>query len=492
MPFKKIGLSDELVQGILATGYTAPTEIQSEVIPHAIQGHDIIGCAQTGTGKTAAFVLPILNRLTDEKAKSKSKRKRFVQALILTPTRELAVQIEEAIAEYGRFLHLKALSIYGGVNIQRQIDKLRRGVDIVVATPGRLMDHMDRETINLSRLKVFVIDEADRMFDMGFVNDVKKIVSVLPEKRQTLLFSATMPEAVRKLTEGIQNKPIKIQIGKQHNPIETVTQHIYRMQREFKMDLLMHMLKEEQMYSTLIFSRTRYGADKISRRLSKAGIKSVAIHSNRTQAQRQQALDGFKQGKYQVMVATDIAARGIDVEGLSHVINYDVPTYAEDYVHRIGRTGRAMQTGDAITLVSSEEHKYLKKIEEFTGLKMKPKRYLGFDHRKIDKTKEDNSGHEEKESNHKTRSRSEKAKKRRKSNAETSNWSDERQSKKKRPTTRSNSEGGGKKRSNSQGGKKKANSQGNKRNDQGPGGKKKKRPHKKRRPNKKRRPLSDD
>ena len=374
MPFKSLGLSDPLVQGILATGYTAPTQIQSEAIPAALEGRDLVGCAQTGTGKTAAFVLPLLYRLSQKQAG----RKRAIKALVLTPTRELAVQIERSVQDYGRFLHLKTLTIYGGVNIQGQLHALRRGVDIVVATPGRLLDHMQRESINLSRVEVLVLDEADRMFDMGFIHDVRKIISAVPNKRQTLLFSATMPAEVKKLTESILNNPKKISIGKQNNPIELVTQHVYTVEKRQKVEMLLHLIQTGQMYSVLVFSRTKYGADKIARRLAKMGIKTVAIHSNRTQNQRLSALDGFRSGKYQVMVATDIAARGIDIDGISHVINFDIPAFAEDYIHRIGRTGRAAATGDAISFVSSEENNYLQKIEKFIGKRFHIEKCPGF------------------------------------------------------------------------------------------------------------------
>lgn len=374
MPFKTFGLSDPLVQGILATGYTAPTEIQSQAIPAAIKGSDIIGCAQTGTGKTAAFVLPILDRLSHERVG----RKRTVRSLILTPTRELAVQIERSILGYGRFTDLKALAVYGGVSINNQITALRRGVDIVVATPGRLIDHIERRTIELGRIEVLVLDEADRMLDMGFVNDVRRIVGPLPKKRQTMLFSATISREVKSLAADMLKSPKVIQIGRPRNPIDTITQHIYAVEKALKMDLLLHMIEDWRMFSVLVFSRTKYGADKISRRLKRVGVIAVSIHSGRTQNQRQRALDGFRSGKYQVMVATDVAARGIDVEGISHVINYDVPTHAEDYVHRIGRTGRAEATGDAITFVSSEEQKYLREVGKFIGRKLKAQKCRGF------------------------------------------------------------------------------------------------------------------
>jgi len=379
MSFKIFGLSDPLVQGILATGYTAPTEIQSQVIPAAIEGRDVIGCAQTGTGKTAAFVLPILDRLCHEKAG----KKKVVKALILTPTRELALQIEKSILGYGRFLDLHVLAVYGGVSIQTQLSALRRGIEIVVATPGRLMDHMQRKTIDLRHIEVLVLDEADRMLDMGFINDVRKIVGTLPVKRQTMLFSATISREVKELAAGILKSPEMIQIGRQ-NPVETITQHVYSVDKTRKTDLLLHMLEKGQMYSVLVFSRTKHGADKISQRLKRAGVLSVAIHSGRTQGQRQRALDGFKAGQFQVMVATDIAARGIHIDGISHVVNFDVPAYAEDYVHRIGRTGRAAATGDAVTFVCRDEEKYLRNIEKFIGRNFQTEICEGFSSTKPD------------------------------------------------------------------------------------------------------------
>ncbi len=374
MAFRTFGLSDPLVQGILATGYTAPTEIQSRAIPAAIAGGDIIGCAQTGTGKTAAFVLPLLDRLSRQNG---SRKQPAIRSLILTPTRELAVQIERSVNGYGRFLNLKTQAVYGGVSIDNQISALRRGVDIVVATPGRLIDHIERGTINLGSVSVLVLDEADRMLDMGFINDVRRIVGSLPQKRQTLLFSATISPEVRSMAGNMLQSPTVIQIGRPRNPIDTISQHFYEVDKSQKMDLLLRIINDWQMYSVLVFSRTKYGADKISRKLKKAGLVAVSIHSDRTQNQRQRALDGFRSGRYHIMVATDIAARGIDVEGISHVINYDVPTHAEDYVHRIGRTGRAAATGDAITFVSSEERKYLQSVGKFIGRKIKTQKCEG-------------------------------------------------------------------------------------------------------------------
>jgi ATP-dependent RNA helicase RhlE len=379
MSFSKLGLSDQLVQGILATGYTAPTAIQTRAIPLAVAGRDIIGCAQTGTGKTAAFVLPMLNHLT--KAPGHAGH-RHTRALVLTPTRELAQQVEDFVTTYGRFTTLQSLAVYGGVNMENQIKRLRRGVDIVIATPGRLLDHINRKTIDLSRVEVLVLDEADRMFDMGFIQDVRTIIGRIPAKRQTLLFSATMSKEIKALVASIQHNPELIEVGEQQRPVEAIRQTFYTVEQDTKLSLLLHILQTQTLDSVLVFSRTKHGADKISRRLEKNGVKSIAIHANRTQAQRQRALAGFKQRQYTVLVATDIAARGIDVEGISHVINFDTPAFAEDYVHRIGRTGRASLSGDAITFVSNQERKYLKSIEYFVGKKYELKRYPGFDHTK--------------------------------------------------------------------------------------------------------------
>jgi ATP-dependent RNA helicase RhlE len=378
MPFKKIGLCDELVQGILATGYTAPTEIQAEAIPIAIAGRDMIGCAQTGTGKTAAFVLPILNRIANNPTMGK---KRVIRALIITPTRELAMQIDNSVKGYGRFMKLKSLAVYGGSAMDKQIRTLRSGIDIMAATPGRLIDHINRGTVSLSNVEVLVLDEADRMLDMGFIEDITTISQKLSKSRQTLLFSATMSKQVVKLTKNLQKNPKILQIGKQHNPIETITQHIYPVGSDQKMDLLLFMLKRQQMYSVLIFSKTKRGADKICRRLKQNDIKAESIHSDRTQRQRIKAIEGFKSGKFNVMVATDVAARGINIEGISHVFNYDVPAYAEDYVHRIGRTGRAEATGDAITFVSYDEIPYIRKIERFIDQRFKEEYYDGFEYK---------------------------------------------------------------------------------------------------------------
>jgi ATP-dependent RNA helicase RhlE len=378
MPFTSLGLSDPLIQGILATGFTAPTEIQSRAIPVALAGNDIIGAAQTGTGKTAAFVLPILHHLAQER----HTRSRHCRALILTPTRELAHQIENAVTSYGRFLQMRTLALYGGTNMQNQLKHLQRGVDIVIATPGRLLDHLHRKSINLGHVEIVVFDEADRMFDMGFINDVQRIVSHVPSERQTMMFSATMSKEVRGLMSAIQKQPVLIEIGERRSPVSSVRQTFYTVPQGRKMELLLFMLERKEFDSVLVFSRTKHGADNISHRLGRSGIKSVAIHSNRTQAQRQRALGGFRHGEYRVLVATDVAARGIDVEGISHVVNYDIPHFPEDYIHRIGRTGRASATGDAITFVGGEETKHLNNLERFTGKRYEVLKYPGFDYSK--------------------------------------------------------------------------------------------------------------
>lgn len=373
MPFSQLGLHDRLVQGVRAAGFDAPTTIQSQAIPRVLAGNDIVGLANTGTGKTAAFVLPMLHRFS-----SNTNARRAVRGLVLTPTRELARQIEDSIALMGRFTNVSALSVYGGTGMEKQIQRLRRGVDVVVATPGRLLDHLNRRTIDLSAIEYLVVDEADRMFDMGFIRDVRKIVSHTPHQRQTLLFSATMPESIRHLTQVIQKNPELIQVGETANPAAGITQYFYAVAPEQKLSLLAHILEKEKMESVLVFSRTKHGADKVSGRLERKGFATTAIHSNRTQSQRQHALAGFKQGRYRILVATDIAARGIDVEGISHVINFDTPMAPEDYIHRVGRTGRAEKNGDAITFVSNAERKYFLRIQQMLGKKMELKARLDF------------------------------------------------------------------------------------------------------------------
>ncbi|MDH4069759.1 MAG: DEAD/DEAH box helicase [Ignavibacteria bacterium] len=374
MGFTIFGLSDQLLQGVRDAGYSVPTPIQSLTIGPVLEGKDVIGCAQTGTGKTAAFVLPILHRLSAVKPAGR----RMPRALVLTPTRELAQQVQDAVREYGRRTPIRSVAVYGGVGMEPQISLFRKGVDIIVATPGRLIDHMERGTVDLSKIETVVLDEADRMLDMGFIKDMKKILHRLPEKRQTLLFSATFSNEIASLSSQFLRDPEKVSVGERRNPAESVTQHFYAAQPGSKAELLRHIIEKEAMESVLVFSRTKHGADKIARRLEKSGVSTTTLHSNRTQGQRQRSLDGFKAGRYRVLVATDIAARGIDVDGISHVVNYDIPQYAEDYIHRIGRTGRAGATGDAITLVGPAERQYLRRIESFIGKQCHVKGYAGF------------------------------------------------------------------------------------------------------------------
>lgn len=376
MTFKTLGLSEELLQGVLAAGYSSPTPIQAAAIPAACSGRDMIGCAQTGTGKTAAFVLPMLNNLSDNKP---PRGGRPVRALVVTPTRELALQVEEAVTIYGKFSRHRSTTIYGGVGMGQQIRELRRGVDIIVATPGRLLDHMNRGNIDLSEVEILVLDEADRMLDMGFINDIKKIVAQTPKHRQTLLFSATMSSDVQSFARTILSRNAEtIVLGESRNPAETVVQHACSVSQHQKMDLLLHVLQSEKVDSVLVFSRTKRRADSITKKLSKQGFAVTALHSNKSQNQRQRALDGFKRGTFQIMVATDIAARGIDVDTISHVINYDTPNQAEDYIHRIGRTGRAEASGDAITFVANDEVSYLRNIEKHTGQRLNRRVYDDF------------------------------------------------------------------------------------------------------------------
>jgi len=374
MGFTKLGLSDQLLQGVRSAGYETPTPIQTLAIRPVLEGKDVIGCAQTGTGKTAAFVLPILDRISQN---GKSQR-RHPRCLVLTPTRELALQVHNAFRDYGKHTSVKLATVYGGVGMEPQIRLLGRGVDVVVATPGRLLDLMQRSAIDLSLVETMVLDEADRMLDMGFINDVKKILQRLPAERQTLLFSATISDEISALARQFLKNPEVLTVGERRNPAETVVQHFYSVRPDMKAPLLLHILEKEKMESVLVFSRTKHGADKIARRLGRKGISSSALHSNLTQGQRQRALDGFKEGRHRVLVATDIAARGIDVEGISHVVNYDIPRYAEDYIHRIGRTGRAGASGDAITLVGPEERQFLKRIETFVGKRLAVAAYPGF------------------------------------------------------------------------------------------------------------------
>jgi ATP-dependent RNA helicase RhlE len=377
MPFRSLGLDDRIFRAVQEAGYTEPTPIQAAAIPEILAGHDLIGIAQTGTGKTAAFTLPMLDLLARRGAGAGQARTR---TLVLAPTRELVAQIHENVSAYAKHLPLRVATVFGGVSERPQIQALRTGVDLVIATPGRLMDLMGQRAADFSALEFLVLDEADRMLDMGFLPSIRKIVKALPQKRQTLLFSATLSREIEALTHDFQRHPKTVQIGRRSNPAETVTQLAYEVPKHLKPALLVHLLQDPQMNMVLVFSRTKHGADKIARKLDQAGITSATLHSNRSQNQRLRALKAFKDGEVRVLVATDIAARGIDVDGISHVVNFDFPMHSEDYVHRIGRTGRAQAIGDAISFISSEDHGPLKSLERFIGRGITRKRAEGFDY----------------------------------------------------------------------------------------------------------------
>src|ERR1017187_7866693 len=377
MPFQVLGLDPKILQAVKEAGYTEPTPIQLAAIPPILAGHDLIGIAQTGTGKTAAFTLPMLTRLASVIGDG---RQRGTRALVLAPTRELALQIEENIKIYGKHLPFRVATIFGGVGEHPQINALRAGTPIIVACPGRLMDLMQRRYADFSQLQYLVLDEADRMLDMGFLPSIRQIVRSLPQKRQTLLFSATLSKEIETLTHEFQHAPKLVQIGRRANPAETVTQLVYEVPKHLKTALLVHLLKEPAMNMVLVFSRMKHAADRLARQLDQAGIKTATLHSNRSQNQRLKALKDFKDGVVRVLVATDIAARGIDVDGISHVVNYDFPMHSEDYVHRIGRTGRAHAVGDAISFVTPEDHSALRSLERFIGRGIVRKRSEGFNY----------------------------------------------------------------------------------------------------------------
>ncbi|MEP7015724.1 MAG: DEAD/DEAH box helicase [Verrucomicrobiota bacterium] len=377
MPFRALQLSPPVLKAIQEAGYTEPTPIQLAAIPEVMAGRDVIGIAQTGTGKTAAFVLPILTKLTD--ASSNGKR-HGLRVLIVAPTRELVVQIEENVRAYAKHLPLRMATVFGGVSERPQIEALRSGVDLVVATPGRLIDLMGQRQTNFSGIEFLVLDEADRMLDMGFLPPIRQIVKALPKERQTLMFSASLSREIEKLTHEFQKSPKVIEIGRRANPAETVTQFVYDVRTHLKPALLLHLLADPKFDTVLVFTRTKHGADRIARRLEGSGIKTGTIHSNRSQNQRLRALKDFKSGAVRVLVATDIAARGIDVDGISHVVNYDFPMHSEDYVHRIGRTGRAHAVGDAISFVTPEDQGQLRSLERFIGRGIVRKKAEGFDY----------------------------------------------------------------------------------------------------------------
>ena len=375
MSFSNLGLCAELLRAIKEEGYTTPTPIQAKSIPVILSKKDVLAAAQTGTGKTAGFTLPLLQRLKTAYNKDK---KSHVRALILTPTRELAAQVAQSVETYGKYLPFKSAVIFGGVGINPQISLLKKGVDIVIATPGRLLDLISQNCLDLTKVEFFVLDEADRMLDMGFINDIKKVLAILPKERQNLLFSATFSEDIRKLADGLLNSPVLIETAVANSTSHKVEQTVHLVDRERKKELLLHLVNKNNWKQVLVFTRTKHGANKLSEALVKDGITSAAIHGNKSQGARTKALDDFKAGNVRVLVATDIAARGIDIDNLPHVINFELPNIAEDYVHRIGRTGRAGNTGEAISLVCIDEHDYLWGIEKLIKQKIRKIETIGF------------------------------------------------------------------------------------------------------------------
>ena len=375
MKFTELGLNEHILRAIKDQGYDTPTPIQAQAIPVVLEGKDVLAGAQTGTGKTAGFTLPLLERLSKS---PKPKGKRPVRALVLTPTRELASQVAESVRDYGKYLPFKSTVIFGGVSINPQIHTLKNGVDIVIGTPGRLLDLMNQRALDLREVEYLILDEADRMLDMGFIHDIKKILKVLPAKRQNLLFSATFSNEIKKLADGLLNNPTLIEVARTNATSAAVEQIVYPVDKARKREMLTHLIKENDWKQVLVFTRTKHGANRLADQLDKDGITSAAIHGNKSQNARTKALSQFKDGKVKVLVATDIAARGIDIDQLSQVVNYELPNISEDYVHRIGRTGRAGNTGQAVSLVCVDEHEYLRGIESLTKNKITKVQIKGF------------------------------------------------------------------------------------------------------------------
>ncbi len=362
MSFESLGLMPELIRAVSEKSYNSPTPIQSQAIPMILDGRDLMGGAQTGTGKTAGFTLPLLQRLMSSD-KSEQQGKRVIRALILTPTRELAAQVAESVHLYGKYLPLKSTVIFGGVKINQQIQKLRQGVDILIATPGRLLDHVDQRTVDLSKVDILVLDEADRMLDMGFIRDIRKVLAIIPKQKQTLLFSATFSDEIKRLSSGLLVSPALIEVAARNTASERVTQIVHPVDKKRKRELLSFLIGSKNWKQVLVFTRTKHGANRLTEQLITDGISSAAIHGNKSQGARTRALANFKSGKVRVLVATDIAARGLDINQLPHVVNFELPNVAEDYVHRIGRTGRAGNEGVAMSLVCVDELKLLRDIE---------------------------------------------------------------------------------------------------------------------------------
>ncbi|VVE13985.1 DEAD/DEAH box helicase [Pandoraea terrigena] len=379
MSFETLGLSADILSAVADLGYTHPTPIQLQAIPAVLQGGDLLAGAQTGTGKTAGFTLPILQMLSTRARAPAANGKRPVRALVLTPTRELAAQVEESVTQYGKYLRLTSMTVFGGVSMVPQVKQLARGVDILVATPGRLLDHMQQKTVDLSGVEILVLDEADRMLDMGFIRDIRRVLAVLPAKRQNLLFSATFSDEIKQLADGLLKSPALIEVARRNTTAETVAQKIHPVDRDRKRELLEHLVREHNWFQVLVFTRTKHGANRLAEQLTKGGIPALAIHGNKSQGARTRALAEFKSGTLQVLVATDIAARGIDIDQLPHVVNFDLPEVAEDYVHRIGRTGRAGANGEAVSLVCVDEHQLLTQIERLIKRTIEREVIPGFD-----------------------------------------------------------------------------------------------------------------
>jgi len=375
MSFAELGLAEPIVRAVTENGYTQPTPIQLQAIPAVLKGGDLLAGAQTGTGKTAGFTLPMLQLLSGKPRPAA----RTVRALVLTPTRELAAQVEESVRTYGKYLSLSSAVIFGGVNVNPQIQRLARGLDILVATPGRLLDLMQQGAVDLRAVEILVLDEADRMLDMGFIRDIRKVLAALPPKRQNLLFSATFSDEIKALADGLLDHPAMIEVARRNSTVEVISQKIHPVDRDKKHQLLTHLIKEHHWFQVLVFTRTKHGANKLAEQQSKAGIPSLAIHGNKSQAARTRALAEFKSADLQVLVATDIAARGIDIDQLPYVVNYDLPNVPEDYVHRIGRTGRAGSTGQAVSLVCVDERGLLRDIERFIKREVAVEVIAGFE-----------------------------------------------------------------------------------------------------------------
>jgi ATP-dependent RNA helicase RhlE len=363
MSFDSLGLAEPLLRAVHEQGYTVPTPIQAQAIPAVLSGGDLLAGAQTGTGKTAGFTLPMLHRLAQKPAVRDAKGRVPIRALILTPTRELAAQVEESVRTYGKYMKLASMVMFGGVGMQPQVDKLRRGVDILVATPGRLLDHHQQGTLDLSRVEIFVLDEADRMLDMGFIHDIKKVLAIVPAQKQSLLFSATFSDEIKNLADRLLNKPALIEVARRNQTADTIAQKVHPVSRELKKELLAHLISSNDWHQVLVFTRMKHGANRLVEYLVKHDITAMAIHGNKSQGARTKALADFKSGDLRVLVATDIAARGIDIDQLPHVVNFELPNVPEDYVHRIGRTGRAGAQGEAISLVCVDEDGFLHEIE---------------------------------------------------------------------------------------------------------------------------------